>query len=206
MTARVHSLKARLWLLGLVSVLGVGVLAALSVIQSGIIKADLGVFADRHIALNRHATSTYAHGLQMGQALRNAMLDPSNPKAYENYAKAEEGFQAEMQQFAIHSEAQGDVRITRIGEQVILKINTNFHQHKTGEGDAAFNAQTRGADDNAADRSCTDASDSSPSICCTGCERSGLRASGPYMSKMWSGSFERSVNSGTDVCMRNAIS
>ncbi len=38
--------------------------------------------------------SIYAQGLQMGQALRNAMLDPSNPKAYENYAKAAEAFDA----------------------------------------------------------------------------------------------------------------
>ncbi len=56
-----------------------------------------------------------------------------------------------LQQFAIRSESDGDLRITKIGEQVILKIQTNFHQHKTGEGDAAFNAQT-GTD---ADRSCT---------------------------------------------------
>ena len=34
-----------------------------------------------------------------------------------------------MQQYAIHSQADGDIRITRIGEQVILKINTNFHAH-----------------------------------------------------------------------------
>ncbi len=35
----------------------------------------------------------YAQGLQMGQALRNVMLDPANPKAYENYAKAAESFE-----------------------------------------------------------------------------------------------------------------
>ena len=35
----------------------------------------------------------YAQGLQMGQALRNVMLDPDNPKAYENYAKAAESFE-----------------------------------------------------------------------------------------------------------------
>ena len=29
----------------------------------------------------------------MGQALRNVMLDPDNPKAYENYAKAAESFE-----------------------------------------------------------------------------------------------------------------
>ena len=38
--------------------------------------------------------SMYAQGLQMGQALRNAMLDPANPKAYENYTKAAEAFES----------------------------------------------------------------------------------------------------------------
>lgn len=82
---------------------------------------------------------------------------------------------ADMQQYAIHSEAQGDVRITRIGEQVILKINTNFHQHKTGTGDAAFNAQTKGADDTVADRSCTDARDNFVSDCAVDTKRRGAR-------------------------------
>jgi PAS domain S-box-containing protein len=36
--------------------------------------------------------SMYAQGLQMGQALRNAMLDPGNPKAYDNYTKAADAF------------------------------------------------------------------------------------------------------------------
>ena len=34
----------------------------------------------------------------------------------------------------------------------------------------------------------------------------GLRASGPYSSNVDSDSFERSVSSGTDACMRNASS
>ena len=34
----------------------------------------------------------------------------------------------------------------------------------------------------------------------------GLRASGPYSSKVRAGSFDRSVSSGTDVCIRKAIS
>lgn len=73
-----------------------------------------------------------------------------------------------LKQFVIHGEVDGDIRITRIGEQVILKINTNFHAHKTGEGDAAFNAQ-------AADRSCTDASDNFVSDCAVDTKRRGAR-------------------------------
>ena len=36
--------------------------------------------------------SMYGQGLQMGQALRNVMLDPANPKAYDNYKNAMAGF------------------------------------------------------------------------------------------------------------------
>ena len=35
----------------------------------------------------------YAQGLQMGQALRNVLLDPENPKAYENYKNAAAAFE-----------------------------------------------------------------------------------------------------------------
>ncbi len=41
---------------------------------------------DQRILLNY--TELLANGLQMGQALRNIILDPDNPKAYENFDKA----------------------------------------------------------------------------------------------------------------------
>ena len=41
---------------------------------------------DQRVLLNY--TELYANGLQMGQALRNIILDPANPKAYENFEKA----------------------------------------------------------------------------------------------------------------------
>ncbi|QIK37149.1 PAS domain-containing protein [Caldichromatium japonicum] len=46
--------------------------------------------------VERHADfyALYAQGLQMGQALRNVILDPENPKAYENYQKAAGDFEA----------------------------------------------------------------------------------------------------------------
>jgi len=39
----------------------------------------------------------YAQGLQTGQAIRNIILDPQNPKAYENLTAAEKAFDAAMQ-------------------------------------------------------------------------------------------------------------
>ena len=41
---------------------------------------------DQRVLLNY--TELYANGLQMGQALRNIILDPDNPKAYANFEKA----------------------------------------------------------------------------------------------------------------------
>lgn len=78
-----------------------------------------------------------------------------------------------LRQYVIHGEVDGDIRITRIGEQVILKINTNFHQHKTGEGDASFNAQSNAAPSE--DRSCTDAADNFVSDCAVDTKRRGAR-------------------------------
>lgn len=36
----------------------------------------------------REATALYAQGLQMGQATRNVVLEPANPKAYANFEQA----------------------------------------------------------------------------------------------------------------------
>lgn len=81
----------------------------------------------------------------------------------------------ELQKFAIHGEVQGDLRITRIGEQVILKIWTNFHQHKTGVGDASVNAQTANSSAVGEDRSCTNSSDNFVSDCAVDTKRRGAR-------------------------------
>jgi len=51
-------------------------------------------FLDEDLQLERHLTGAYAQGLQMGQAIRNILLDPRNPKAYANYEKAEQDFNA----------------------------------------------------------------------------------------------------------------
>ncbi|MDO9600436.1 MAG: methyl-accepting chemotaxis protein [Azoarcus sp.] len=49
-------------------------------------------FIDGELAMERDVTSAYAQGLQMGQALRNILLDPSNPTAFENFNRAESQF------------------------------------------------------------------------------------------------------------------
>jgi methyl-accepting chemotaxis protein len=53
---------------------------------------------DRYInteqAIASGVQEMYAQGLQMGQALRNIVLDPSNPQAFKNLQAAREGFDA----------------------------------------------------------------------------------------------------------------
>jgi methyl-accepting chemotaxis protein len=90
------SLKGRLWLLGLVSALGVAVLALSSIWHAYHSKDILLGFVDEKIALSRSATVAYANGLQMGQALRNILLDPANKKAYDNFAAASDTLKKEI--------------------------------------------------------------------------------------------------------------
>ena len=51
---------------------------------------------DRYIkseqAVDHGLSDMYAQGLQMGQALRNVVLDPKNPKAYDNLKAAQSAY------------------------------------------------------------------------------------------------------------------
>jgi methyl-accepting chemotaxis protein len=51
-------------------------------------KAEFTSFIAQDQRLLLNYTELYANGLQMGQALRNIILDPANPKAYQNFEKA----------------------------------------------------------------------------------------------------------------------
>ncbi|NGX14775.1 methyl-accepting chemotaxis protein, partial [Wenzhouxiangella sp. XN24] len=51
-------------------------------------------FIDQELALERQVTKAYAQGLQMGQALRNILIDPDNPRAWTNFDKAQVEFNA----------------------------------------------------------------------------------------------------------------
>ncbi len=51
-------------------------------------KSEFTSFINQEQRVLLNYTELYANGLQMGQALRNIILDPDNPKAYENFDKA----------------------------------------------------------------------------------------------------------------------
>ena len=59
-------------------------------------QARLARFIDSDLALERSLGDAYSQGLQTGQALRNILLDPANPKGHSNYEKARENFDAAM--------------------------------------------------------------------------------------------------------------
>jgi len=84
------AVPAVLFVLGLVSSIG-------SLVT---IRADF----DRHItseqAIERGLSEMYAQGLQMGQALRNVVLDPTNSRAMENLKAAQTAYEAVYTQSA----------------------------------------------------------------------------------------------------------
>ena len=92
------SLKARLFLLGGVAALGVTILAVSSIILLSRSEQALHHFVDHPIAARHTATMSYASGLQMGQAARNILLDPGNPKAYENFGRASEDYEQSIKE------------------------------------------------------------------------------------------------------------
>ncbi len=51
-------------------------------------KMEFTSFIEQEQKILLNYTELYANGLQMGQALRNIILDPENPKAYANFEKA----------------------------------------------------------------------------------------------------------------------
>ena len=116
------SLKARLWLIGLVSALGIAVLALSSIWQAHNSKAVLLDFVDQTIALNQSAIMAYADGLQMGQALRNIQLDPANAKGYDNFAAASRDFTKEIEKLAPLLEQAGG------GKEIAAQLKKNVDQ------------------------------------------------------------------------------
>jgi methyl-accepting chemotaxis protein len=69
-------------------------IAAVVVANSGLrsTSARFGSFLDGIGSLQQSYQEMYSQGLQMGQALRNIVLDPNNPKAFENLDKARKDF------------------------------------------------------------------------------------------------------------------
>jgi methyl-accepting chemotaxis protein len=81
-------LKTRLWLLALISGATFIAMGGYSIWQSTRSEVVVRQFVDHELPMERASMSAYAQGLQMGQALRNILLDPKNVKGYENHQRA----------------------------------------------------------------------------------------------------------------------
>ncbi len=68
--------------------------AALAVSLWGLVRtqSEFDDYIGHEQAVANGLAEMYAQGLQMGQALRNVVLDPANHKAYENFATAQSGY------------------------------------------------------------------------------------------------------------------
>ncbi len=86
-------------------------------------------FLEQDQALLMKYTEMYAHGLQMGQALRNIILDPANPKAYANFDNAAKEFDGAFD--AARKLTAEDPENTK----VLTKIGENRSKQKTMQAD-----------------------------------------------------------------------
>ncbi|MDP1929031.1 MAG: methyl-accepting chemotaxis protein [Thiobacillus sp.] len=69
-------------------------------------------FLDQDLALAQAATNLYAHGLQMGQALRNIVMDPANKAAYKNLEASSAEFKANSEKaLALAATSPADLKI-----------------------------------------------------------------------------------------------
>ena len=73
-------------------------------------------FVGYDLALQRGYDEMYAQGLQMGQAIRNIILDPANRKAYDNLELAKKEFQQRLS--TSQSLASGDNRVRQELEKI----------------------------------------------------------------------------------------
>ena len=79
-------------------------------------KSRFETFLERDQALLQQGTTLYAQGLQMGQALRNIVLDPQNKNAYKNLDAASAEFKA-AHQTALELAAQ-DAALSKVLQEI----------------------------------------------------------------------------------------
>ncbi len=103
-------------------VMGIGMamlLAALAnaIYSSARIEEKFRHYMDRDVEQLLALNGMYANGLQMGQALRNALLDPENPKAYDNFKAAARKFSDELEQARKVSPKEGQPLLDSLAEK-----------------------------------------------------------------------------------------
>jgi PAS domain S-box-containing protein len=112
-----------------------------SLLSANRIEASYRDYIEHDVARRADFYNMYAQGLQMGQATRNIMLDPENPKAYDNYKNAAGSFDKaaaqarELDEKTVKSGLPGKVQALR-AEQKALHDQV-FELVKAKQGDEA---------------------------------------------------------------------
>jgi len=91
-------------------------------------QAEFDRYIDSEQAVERGLSDMYAHGLQMGQALRNVVLDPKNPKAFENLKAAQADFEKTLTQTQVT--AKGTAFETSLPKVAALRATQAIAQAK----------------------------------------------------------------------------
>ena len=125
----------RLWAAFLISIL-------MAMIGAGIALSTQAVLSERfaHYLSNDQSRllaygEMYAQGLQTGQAIRNIILDPSNPKAHSNLAAAEKDFAAALQ--TARDLARDDAEaalLVKLAEQWMADVNSKKRIRELASG------------------------------------------------------------------------
>lgn len=85
-------IRAKLNLLIVLTILGMGTIGVVSYLQSRSAEDTLVTMVDRDLELLVRLNGLYAEGLQTGQATRNILLNPGDESAKKNYAEANKNF------------------------------------------------------------------------------------------------------------------
>src|SRR6266540_1380633 len=133
------SIKKLLLAVGIANFIGLGFIFALFLINNANIaaKVDWMIAVDQEMLLNLN--SMYAQGLQTGQATRNIILNPTDAKAKENYAKAHKQFLDDNEELITMSSAQTRETAAKIKTlwEEDHKLKTEIQQLASGNREMA---------------------------------------------------------------------
>lgn len=97
-------------------------------------------FGDQEVAELQIYSGLYASGLQTGQAIRNIMLDPANPKAFDNYDAAIREFKELLQRglklTESHPDHQQAIRDIQERWVAMVQIQTPIRSRSLGQAGA----------------------------------------------------------------------
>ncbi len=114
--------------------------AMIAVFLAAIVSSEFTDYVERYAAAELAYTETYAQGLQVGQPLRNIVLDPGNPRAYQNLEAARQELDKVIPELTRLDAAIGlgvAPRIRELQQQRTVLIDRIVAEVKAGNVEAA---------------------------------------------------------------------